>query len=511
MYVILALMPILVLLASLGFLKIASHKATTASLCLTSVIAVFAFEMKPLHLLQAAEEGAAFALLPILWVILSALFVYNTTLQSGKMDTIRDLLSGISPDRRVQILLISYAFGGFLEAVAGFGTAVAIPAAILIAMGFEPFQAAVLCLVANTIPVAFGVLGVPVVTLAQVTGLPLDQLSINTCLQLFPFAVILPFVLVILLTGRLGGIRGVTGMCLASGLAFAAGQTAAVMVAGPEIAAMTGSLLSMAVILGMAHRSRWNGVPDGEVGNGAGKFEEGRTRMPGLGEILLAWSPYLLILLFVGLTRFVPALSFLQQEPFTLKLQFYYGEGGKAISFPLVTTGGTLLFLSAVIGGLIQGLHLAELVRILGATVRQMKKTILTVLCIVALAKIMTYSGMVAIIATSFAGLTGGLYPLFAPAIGALGTFITGSDTSSNILFGNLQQETANQLGFRPEWIAAANASGATAGKMISPQSISIAAAATGLQKEEGRMLRFTIRYCLIYIALMGILTLVAA
>lgn len=510
LYDIFAFTPILWLIFCLGVFKLPSHLATLTGLLLSGAMAFFAFQMPVEQLFGAVAEGVIFALFPIIWVIVSALFVYNVTRKSKSMDTIKEMLTSISPDRRIQGLVLAFAFGGFLESVAGFGTAVAIPAAMMIAVGFEPFQAAVLCLIANTVPVAFGVLGVPVETLSQVSGLSLNTLGLFTSLQLFPFAVILPFILIFVITGSLSGIKGIFGLTLLSGLSFAGTQTITVLLIGPELAAVTGSLSALFVLIIAARiRSRdkslqiWRFELDVPfVVSTESSEEKGEHR---ISKMIIAWIPYILILALIALTRLVPAAQLLQEAPFVIERQFYFGEGGKPLVISLLTSGGSILFMSAIFGGLIQGLSGKDLLSVLGATLQQTRRTIITVLSIVALAKVMTYSGMIGAIAVLIASGSGVMYPYIAPFIGMLGTFITGSDTSSNVLFGNLQKETALELKLDPEWITAANASGATAGKMISPQSISIAASVTGLTDMESKMLRFTLKYCLGYVVLMGV------
>jgi lactate permease len=501
--ILLAFLPLLWLLVSLGQLKMAAYRASLIALGLTLIIAFFTFRMPVVPLFQASLEGLMLAIFPILWVVVAALFLYNVTVANGSMERIKLMLAGISPDRRVQGLLLAFSFGGFLEAVAGFGTAVAIPAGILSAIGFNPLLAATVCLIANTIPVAFGVLGIPIITLAQVTSLPVRALSIHTAVQLFPFAIFLPLVLVWVVTRSLKNLKGVAGLSLAAGIAFAVGQTLTTIFAGPELAAVVGSLASLLVIVLWV---RWRPVKN--IWLFPGEPESPARLQTGLpaSQALVAWAPYLLVLLFILITRFVPGLDFLNQHPFLVKQQFYFGPGGKAQIFQLATGSGTVLFVSAILGGLIQGTSIIKIFRVLAHTVKQLSKTIITVLAIVALAKVMGYSGMVNTIAVALSAVSGGFYPFIAPLIGALGTFLTGSDTSSNVLFGALQKQTALQLHINPEWITAANASGATAGKMISPQSISIATAATGLSGAEGKILNTTLKYCLVYVILMGVL-----
>ena len=501
----LAIIPMIWLLIGFTKLKLPAYRICLIAFLTSVAIAFLYFNMSGIRIFEASFEGVMLALFPIIWVILAALFLYNTTLATGAMENIKIMLSEISPDRRVQALIIAFAFGGFLEAVAGFGTAVAIPAGILIAMGFRPIKAATVCLVANTVPVAFGVLGVPITTLAEVTSLPIDKLTLYTAAQLFPFAVFLPFVIVALVTGSIRKTKGVIFIALLSGLVFSITQTLTAYFVGPEIAAVVGSLSSLIVsvlfIKLFPVKAIW-------------KFEDEKDDIikhnSGLGfaNSIKAWIPYILVVAIVFAVRFLPILEFLDKFPFLLKAQFYYGQGGKSMSFQLITSGGSVLFISGIIGGIIQGASFKKMIQIFIQTFKQINKTIITILSIVALAKVMSYSGMVDTVANTLANISGRFYPLIAPLIGAMGTFITGSDTSSNILFGNLQKQTALRIGMSPEWLVASNAAGATAGKMISPQSIAIAISATGLINMEGKLLEKTFKYCLIYVGIMGVLVL---
>lgn len=496
--VLLAFIPMVWLLISLGVLKMASYNACFIAVLATSVIAVWGYGMSAIHVGQSVLEGAVYAIVSICWVIVSALLVYNITLKTGAIDIMKSMLSGISEDRRIQALILSFAFGGFLEAVAGFGTAVAIPAGILIAMGFEPLKAAVVCLVSNTVPVAFGVLGVPVATLAEVTGLGLEKLALNVCIQLFPFAVILPLLLVYIVTDEVRKIKGVIIVSVLSGTAFAVGQTLTAVFVGVELAAIVGALGALIVIV------FWCKVfPVQNIYYFADdtKDREGKKSIQ-RKQAIVAWTPYILVLVFIIVIQFFPNLK---EGPFVISRQFYFGEGGKSISFSWLTSGGTVLFISAFISGLVQGLRVREIFTTLKETMMQVKGSILTIVLVVTLAKLMTYSGMVDAGASFIALASGKFFPAISPFIGALGTFITGSDTSSNILFGGLQQQTALKLNMDQYWIAAGNGSGATAGKMISPQSISIASSATNHAAKESLMMRSTIKYCLIYVVLMGV------
>lgn len=500
---IVAVIPITWLLISLGKLKMPAYKATLIAFLITVVTAFFHYKMPAINVAQASLEGIMLALFPILWVIIAALFVYNTTLVTGSMQNIKIMLSNLSSDRRIQGLIIAFAFGGFLEAVAGFGTAVAIPAGILVAMGFDAVLAATVCLIANTVPVAFGVLGVPIITLSQVTSLSLTKLTLYTALQLVPFAIFLPLILVFTITGSVRKMKGVLLVSISAGIVFAIAQTLTAIFVGAELAAVVGSLSSLIVIILLIKmfptQKSWRF--EGEKPE-TGHAEENMRFIDGVR----AWMPYILILVIIFAIKFIPALDFLNKYPFLLKKQFYYGAGGNPMSFQLATSGGTILFVAAILGGLLQGTSVKSLFSIFLKTLKQIQKTTITVVAIVALAKVMGYSGMVDSIAVAIANASGRFYPFIAPLIGALGTFITGSDTSSNVLFGGLQKKTALSLGMNPEWLSSANAAGATVGKMISPQSIAIVSSATDLTNNEGKLLGKTIKYCIGLIFAMGII-----
>lgn len=500
-----AIVPIIWIFVSMLKIRMSAYIAGITALLASLALALPVWRMPPGFALQAVTEGVFLGLWPIIWVIFAAIFTYNLLAGSGAMETIKRMLSGISPDRRIQALVIAFAFGGFLESTAGFGTAVAIPASILAALGFEPFFAAVLCLVANTVPVAFGVVGIPVITLGKVTGLPLGELALNTALQLLPLALVLPVFLVVLVTGKLSGVKGVLGVSIAGGIAFGCTQTLAAWLIGPELSAVAGSLVSLAVILAWVRLFPVKKIWSFERDSFSGSHISSGNRI-GPKEGLKAWSPYIMILVLVLCTGLLPFLSFLNKPPFVITWLFYNGPHGKPLSFSLLTNPGTIIIISAVTGGILQRVSLKSMLKTALATLKQISKTAVTVLSIVSIAKLMGYSGMISSISTCLSTVTGSLFPLFSPLIGALGTFITGSDTSSNVLFGELQKQTALHIGSNPSWIAAANASGATAGKMVSPQSIAIASSATGLSGSEGRILARTILYALLFVAILGIL-----
>ncbi|MCY6370904.1 L-lactate permease [Clostridium ganghwense] len=487
-----ALIPIVWLIVSLGILKMPAHKTCSATLVLTVILAILVWKMPAPQAVTAALEGVALALWPIMIVIIAAVFTYNLSLHTKSMDIIKKMLSSITTDRRILVLIIAWGFGGFLEAVAGYGTAVAIPASILAAMGFEPIFAAIICLIANTVPTAFGAIGIPVSTMAKIAGLDVNVLSYYAGLQLFPFIILITFVLVMLTTRSVKGIKGVFGITLVSGLSFAIPELLAAKYMGAELPSLIGSVCSMAATVLMAKMF---------YKDTAGKTDETIT-----GSVALkAWLPYILIFFFMIFSSKLFPSIYHALASIKTSVHIYTGEGAKPYIFKWIATPGTLIIIATFIGGMIQGAKFGEIVGILGKTMKQMTKSAITVVSIVALAKVMGYSGMINSIATVLAEVTGSFYPFIAPIIGALGTFVTGSDTSSNVLFGKLQVDVAKSIGVNATWLAAGSATGATAGKMISPQSIAVATAATGLAGAEGKILSKTIKFCIGYVVLLGI------
>jgi lactate permease len=497
--VLLATLPIIWLLLSIIKFKLPSWLAAISGVAITIIIAISSFKFPILRVAQSSAEGAFFAVFPICSIIVGALFVYNVTIHTGSMDKIKQVLLSVSPDMRVIVLLIAFSFGGFLEAVAGFGTAVAIPAGILVVMGCDAFVAASVCLLANTVPVAFGVLGIPVITLAQITGTSVGKLSFLTALQLSPFAIVLPIIIVFVASGGIKGVKGTIAISFVCGLVYSFVQTFTAMLLGPELAAVFGALASAAAIV------LWTRFFNtmGEVANVTQKEKQKWDF-----EAIIAFMPYVLILFIVFITRSIP---FFSGGVFVLKPQFYFGNEGKPLVFNIISNGGSVLLLAGFFGGLIQGSKLGDIVNVLLRTIKSTLYTIITVVCVVVLSKIMTYSGMINSLAAALVSASGVGYPFLAPILGMLGTFITGSDTSSNILFGKLQQQTAIMLNMNPDWLIAANTSGATIGKMISPQSIALVCASAGLAGKESGLLKYMIKYCLIFAVLMGVLIYIVA
>ena len=492
-----AMIPVLWLIVSLGVLKMPAHKTCSFTVILTLTIAIIFWNMKFLDGITATVEGMAIALWPILLVIVAALFTYNLAVETKSMDTIKKMLSSITTDKRIQVLILAWGFGGFLEAVAGYGTAVAIPASILASLGFNPIFAAVICLLANTVPTAFGALGIPVTTLATVTGLDVVHLSYVTSIQLAGFIIFIPFLLVILTEKSIKALKGVVGITLASGITFAIPQVFIAKYLGADLPALVGSLCSMACTIAMAKFME------------KGKSEVKKTNEEDkvtLKEGVLAWLPYILLCLLILLASpLVPSINQLLEKA-SSDIHIYTGDPNSTTGFTWINTPGMMIIIATFIAGLIQKLKVGYMLDVFKRTVIQLKTSFITIMSIVAISKIMSHSGMTGSISFGLCAITGSFYPLISPLLGAIGTFVTGSDTSANILFGALQTEATKSLSIDPYRIAASNTAGATAGKMISPQSIAIATSATGLIGSEGKILSTTVKYCLGYVVILGLI-----
>ena len=488
-----AMIPVLWLIVSLGVLKMPAHKTCSFTVILTLAIAIICWRMKFIDGITATVEGMAIALWPILLVIVAALFTYNLAVETKTMDVIKKMLSSITTDKRIQVLILAWGFGGFLEAVAGYGTAVAIPASILASLGFNPLFAAVICLLANTVPTAFGALGIPVTTLATVTGLEVVHLSYVTSIQLAGFIVLIPFLLVILTEKSIKALKGVVGITLISGITFAVPQIFIAKYLGADLPALVASICSMACTILMAKAMNKEKV-------------ETKEDKIGLKEGILASLPYILLCgLILIASPLVPSINSLLAKA-SSNIHIYTGDATSTTAFSWINTPGMMILIATFIAGLIQKLKFTYMLDVLKRTVIQLKTSFITIMSIVAISKIMSHSGMTSSISFGLCAITGSFYPLIAPLLGAIGTFVTGSDTSANILFGALQTEAAKSLSIDPYWIAAANTAGATAGKMISPQSIAIATSATGLIGSEGKILSTTVKYCLGYVIILGLI-----
>lgn len=491
---VIALIPIIWLIISLGVFHVRGDVACAIGFVGAIILSILGFNFSFINSITAGMDGIMMAIWPIIYVIISALFIYNVSKKSGGLDTIMSMLTSITKDMRILVLILAWGLGGFLEAVAGFGTSVAIPASILIILGMSPIKAAVVCLVANTAPTAFGAVGLPITTLAKVTGLGATQLSFFVAIQLFILIMIIPFVLVLLTSGK--GLKsfkgnGVFVSTLLAGFTFAVPQLFITKFMGPELPSIVGAIIC---ILSLVLITKFYSKKQVDSANTEDKAATATTK-----DKVKAWLPFILVFLLIVLTSSL--FPTVKNALATVKtsFHFYQGPNAKPVDIDWLSSPGTLILLASFIGGAVQGLSLSKMFSILVETIKQLTKTIITVCAIVGLSKVMSYSGMIATIAESLVKLTGQFYPAISPIIGVLGIFITGSDTSANVLFGSLQVQAAKALNINPSWLAAANMAGATAGKMISPQSIAIATGATNLEGQEGVLLKKTLPHCALY------------
>lgn len=494
-----ASIPILVLIVLMGVFKVAGDKSSIITLLITAFLAILAFHSPVPDTVNSFLYGMLKALVPILFIILMAIYSYNVLLQTKKIEVLKQQFSSISTDKSVQVLLITWGFGGLLEGMAGFGTAVAIPAAILISLGFRPVFSALVSLIANSVPTAFGAVGVPVIVLAQETGLPVIPLSTAVVLQLSVLMLFVPLVITFLADPRMKALPKNLLLSLLVGGVSLATQYLAARYIGAETPAIVGAIASIIVIV--------------VIGKLTGKGGEKPIPMTySGGEVFRAWAVYVLIMVLILFTSpLFPAVREMLSGVCSSTMSFMIGGEERKYTIQWLTQGGVLLFIGSFAGGLIQGGRVKDLLVLLWRSVVQLRKTIVTVICLVGFSSIMETSGMINQLAVALSAATGALYPLFAPTIGALGTFLTGSDTSANILFGKLQAGVAGHIEVDPNWLSAANTAGATGGKIISPQSIAIATSACDEQGKEGSILKAALPYALVYVVITGVVVYVFA
>ncbi len=473
---ILAILPILWLIVALSVLKMAAWKACSIAAVLSFVIAICPpYSKEPFLMFTGGLEGVALAVWPILLVITAAIFTYNLVVHTKAMDTIKIMLSSVTADKRVLALLLAWGFGAFMEGMAGFGTAVAIPAAMMVAVGFNPLKSILACLVANSVPTTFGSIGIPTTTLATLTGLNPVELGTFISAQLFILNVIAPFFVVGIIGGGFKALKGVFGVTLLSGLALAVPELLINKFVGPELSVIISSVVIMGVIILMSKVAP-NTDPDYHVDIQAEKVSA--------KDGLIAAVPFILIFIFLlGTSKLVPAI-YGPLSAIKTSVQIYMGAGAKPYTFVWIATPGIMIFLSAFIGGAIQKSGFGEMCGVLGRTFTGLKFTYITIIGVVVTAKLMTYSGMTGDIAEALVAATGTLYPLFAPVIASVGAFITGSGTNTNVLFGPLQVASGHSLdpinSDLSFWLAGINSGASGTGKMLSPQSIAIAIGAVG-------------------------------
>ncbi|WP_119729188.1 L-lactate permease [Thermomonospora amylolytica] len=526
-----ALLPLIAIFVLLGVLRVRAHVAALVSVAVAVAVAVIAYGMPPGLALLAASEGAAFGLFPIMWIVLAAVWVYRLTVASGRFDDLRRSFQLISDDHRVQAIVIAFCFGGLLEALAGFGAPVAITGVMLTGLGLPPVRAAVAVLVANTAPVAYGAIATPIITAGALTGIPYEEIGARVALQTPVLALFVPLVLAFLVDGR-RGLRQTWPAALVCGIAFAIGQFTAATFVSVELTDIIASLVALAATV--LFLRFWK--PSGDAGAAAGTYEGDRdgpvppanggtaTRtLPAAGprlntgRVVMALLPYLIIIGVFALAKlWTPLKEALLAQDVLIEWPGLHGQvltaAGKVSSATVYTLSwlsspGTLLLMAGVVVAACYRLSPATAAREFAGVLVQLRWAFLTVASVLALAYVMNLSGQTVTVGAWIAG-TGAAFAFLSPILGWLGTAVTGSDTSANALFATMQQTAATKAGLDPTLLVAANTSGGVVGKMISPQNLTIAVTAVGLDGQEGRLFRMTIRWSLLFLLGLCLLTL---
>jgi lactate permease len=543
---VLAAIPIVVLLGTLAFFRMAAHWAAILGLVSALAIAILVFGMPTDMALGSAGLGALFGLLPIGWIVLNIIFLYQLTKDKGYFKVLQDNIANVSEDRRLQLLLIAFAFGAFFEGAAGFGTPVAVTGAILIGLGFSPLAASGLSLIANTAPVAYGALGTPIITLAKVTGLDEMALSAMVGRQLPFFSVLVPFWLIWAFSGW-KGVKGIWPAILVTGVSFAIPQFLISNFHGPMLVDVGAALVSMACLvmflkvwkpkeIWRTTKLRGHEADSGEEGPPV-KFERHPTAL-----VVRAWTPWLILTVFVFAWGFPTIKNFLNGQ--STQVAMVDGErreekivhawnGITKVDFPIASLNnlvekvppvvakptkeaavyslnwlsatGTGIFLAAIVAGLFMGYSIPGLLGKYLATIWLVRYSLMTIAAMLALGFVTRYSGTDATLGLAFAQTGILLYPFFGTMLGWLGVALTGSDTASNVLFGGLQRITSEQLGLSPILMASANSSGGVMGKMIDAQSIVVASTATRWYGHEGDILRYVFWHSIVLASLVGL------
>jgi L-lactate transport len=522
-----AALPILTVLVLLGVLRKPAWLAGLCGLAASLLVALFCYRM-PLELaVSAAAYGAAFGLFPICWIVFWAIALFRVTTVTGQFTIIRESIGQLTDDAPSQALLIAFAFGAFIEGAAGFGTPVAIAAAMLIGLGFSPFRASAICLLANTAPVAFGSIGTPLLTLAATTGLPLLKLSAAVAAICAPVAVIVPAYMVLAM-GGFKTLKAALLPCAATGLIFGITQYIVGTYVGPQLTDILASLLAI-LTLTMICRAR-KSKPMSEEMEAA--FRGGRDavaaaadgfgpHIPSSQQIVVAWMPYAFLVVFVLLWSLKPVQQLFAAGTFNLAWPWLHDHVIRTAPvvasqepyhapfvLNLISASGTSCMGATLCSALFLRVSFDTFVEVLYATCKQLLLPITTVVSVLAMAFLMNYSGATATIGLAFSS-SGAAFPLFSAFLGWVGVFLTGSDTSSNALFGSLQVVTAERLGLSPVLMAAANSSGGVVGKMISLQTIVVAAAATGMNDAgQSKLFRLMLKHSVLLVALVGCIAL---
>jgi lactate permease len=521
-----ALIPLVTLFILLGGLRLAAHVAALISLAVSIVVAIAVYSMPAGQALDAGLEGAAFGLFPIMWIVWNAIWIFKMTQDTGHFQVLRRSFSSISDDQRIQAVIIAFSFGALLEALAGFGTPVAITALMLIAVGFKPIKAASVALVANTAPVAFGAIAIPIVTLAGLTDLPKEDLGAMVGRQTPFLALFVPLILVGMVDG-MRGVRAVWPAAMVGGISFAIGQFACSNYVSVELTDIVASLLSVGAMVAFlrvwspAEPLETTGRFDRPLIAGAAvhdvAHEEDVRRREGKSpdsraDIIGAYAPYVIIIVVFALAQWGPIKDLLAkgEHDFSwpgLDILNAKGEAPTATTYKFnwLPAAGTLLLICGLLTMVALRVSPARALRAYGAMLSQLKWATVTVAAVLGLAYVMNLSAQTLTIGTWIAG-AGGVLAFFSPIIGWLGTAVTGSDTSSNSLFGVLQVSAAKEAGLDPTLLAAANSSGGVLGKMVSPQNLAIGAGVVGLGGQEGDLFRRVIGWSILLLLIMCVL-----
>lgn len=525
-----ALIPIVFFFVALAGLRMKGHIAAVMTVVLAVLVAVIAYRMPLSMALAATGYGFLYGLWPIAWIIVAAVFLYKLTVKTGQFEVIRSSVLTITADQRLQMILVGFCFGAFLEGAAGFGAPVAITAALLVGLGFNPLYAAGLCLIANTAPVAFGALGIPITVAGKVTGFDPFLIGQMAGRQLPLLSLFVPFWLVFIMDGA-RGVKETWPAVLVAGASFAICQYFTSNFWAYELPDITSALFSL-VCLSLFLKV-WHPV-------NAFSFQSvGAQASPAMAlrgnysfvQILKAWSPFIILTIVVTiwtLPEFKALFDASKQGPlsgFTLSWHIPLLDNqvirdlpvvakptpyAAVYKFDILAATGTAIFISAIISSFIIGVNAKMFFRTFGETLKELVKPIITIGLVLGFAFIANYSGLSSTLGLAFAA-TGALFPFFSPFLGWIGVFLTGSDTSSNALFANLQSVTAQQIGVNPILTIAGNTTGGVTGKMISPQSIAVACAAVGLVGKESDLFRFTLKHSLFFATIIGIICYVQA
>jgi lactate permease len=532
---IVAALPIVVLLFLLGVRRKPAWFASLWGLGAALLVALAGYQMPVTLTLSSAAYGAAFGLFPISWIVFWAIVLYNITVSTGKFAIIKDSVGSLTPDLRIQAIIIAFGFGGFLEGAAGFGTPVAVAGAMMVGLGFSPYYASALCLLANTAPVAFGAIGVPVITLAGITGLPVEKLSGAVGTLCAPIAVILPAYMITVM-GGVGAALEVWPALLAAGLTFGTVEYLVSNYLGAQLSDILSSTSSMAAVVLLlrfwrprprivtAALDRTEATERGPFELATGVAAQSAAPKHTAGQIAAAWMPYMFVVVLVLLWGYKPFQDVLNLATIAVRWPALHNlilrtppVLMKASPYPavfnlnLIAAGGTSCMFASILSAIFLRFRMGEFVRIVVASARQLALTILTIAAVLSMAFVMNYSGATGTLGLAFAA-TGAAFPFFSSFLGWLGVFLTGSDTSSNALFGSLQSITAERLGFSRILIAASNSAGGVLGKMISLQSIAVAAAATGITvRQQSQLMRFTLKHSVFLTILVGLEVLILA